>query len=199
MFSKGDSSTGKSHLSFKFAHDRVMQKKYATVGIDFFSKDIQVDGNIYRVQIWDTAGEELFKSLAVNFYRECLGAVVCYDITSQKSFDNLPYWIGEVRAQARLNAAILIVGTKGDLSEKRVIPTSKGEEFAKKEGALFAEVTSVIAEHESVNEAISELVKHTVKLLNDQVIKNSEISHTFPEKLSQMENKKAEGLDCCSR
>ena len=186
-------------MAYRFVHDQVLQKTFTTVGVDFLSKDFEVENNKYRVQIWDTAGEELFKSIAVNFYRECHGAIVCYDITSQKTFDHVPYWIGEVKKQAKKNAGILLVGTKSDLAEKRIVSKKMGEDLALKNGTLFAEVTSLDVKDNSVKEAVLSLIHLLVNMLKENVLKVSEIEQTFPGGLSQINETQPSGVDCCSK
>ena len=88
-----------------------MQKNYTTVGVDFLSKDIEIKNEKFKIQIWDTAGEELFKSIASNFYKECHGVVICYDVTNRKSFENLGYWLNEIKNFSVENVGVIIIGT----------------------------------------------------------------------------------------
>eukprot|EP01071_Lankesteria_metandrocarpae_P005015 Lankesteria_metandrocarpae@DN3810_c0_g1_i3.p1 len=91
----GDSGVGKTSLMNQFVHKRFSNQYRATIGADFVSKDVVVDGQQVTLQIWDTAGQERFQSLGVAFYRGADCSVLVYDITNTKSFGSLESWRDE--------------------------------------------------------------------------------------------------------
>ena len=99
----------------------------ATIGIDFLSKTMYLEDRTVRLQLWDTAGQERFRSLIPSYIRDSSVAVVVYDITSQKSFQQTRKWVDDVRGERGNDVIIVLVGNKTDLSEKREVKAEDGE------------------------------------------------------------------------
>jgi Ras-related protein Rab-6A len=114
----------------------------ATIGIDFLSKTMYLDDRTVRLQIWDSAGQERFRSLIPSYIRDSSVAVVVYDITSRGSFANVTRWIEDVRAERGADVVVMLVGNKTDLSEKRQVSSDDGEKKARDEGVLFMETSA---------------------------------------------------------
>ena len=168
------------------------------MGVEFFSKDIQHNNEKYRIQIWDTAGEELFKSIAVNFYKECHGVILCYDVTNRNSFSNLEYWLKEIKNNAHVDISILLVGTKIDLIDKREISTKQGEEFAIIHKTLFYEVSSLSNLNDCVGKAFQLLINQLLGMYSQDGRKslfNPRLSSLSKEEGTVMN---AQPADCCS-
>jgi len=116
----------------------------ATIGIDFLSKTMYLEDRTVRLQLWDTAGQERFRSLIPSYIRDSSVAVVVYDISSQKSFQQTRKWIDDVRSERGNDVIIVLVGNKTDLNDKREVTTQVGEEEAKKSGLLFIETSAKV-------------------------------------------------------
>ena len=114
----------------------------ATIGIDFLSKTMYLDDRTVRLQIWDSAGQERFRSLIPSYIRDSSVAVVVYDITSRGSFANVTRWIEDVRAERGADVVVMLVGNKTDLLEKRQVSSDEGEKKAREEGVLFMETSA---------------------------------------------------------
>lgn len=97
-----------------------------------------------RLQLWDTAGQERFRSLIPSYIRDSSVAVVVYDISSLKSFQNTRKWVDDVRAERGSDVIIVLVGNKTDLGDKREVTQAMGEEEAKRCGALFVETSAKV-------------------------------------------------------
>lgn len=97
-----------------------------------------------RLQLWDTAGQERFRSLIPSYIRDSSVAVVVYDISNAKSFQNTRKWIDDVRGERGNDVIIVLVGNKTDLSDKREVTTAQGEEEAKKNGLMFIETSAKV-------------------------------------------------------
>ncbi|EHK15837.1 secretion-related small GTPase [Trichoderma virens Gv29-8] len=133
----GEQSVGKTSLITRFMYDSFDNMYQATIGIDFLSKDRTV-----RLQLWDTAGQERFRSLIPSYIRDSSVAVVVYDISNAKSFQNTKKWIDDVRAERGNDVIIVLVGNKTDLNDKREVTTQQGEEEAKRQGLRFVETSA---------------------------------------------------------
>lgn len=137
----GDQSVGKTSLITRFMYDSFDSTYQATIGIDFLSKSLVVDGNKVSLQIWDTAGTERFRSLIPNYIRDLSAAVAAYDITSIISFDNIRSWINDIR-QEKENVLIVLCGNKTDLAEKRRVSYEQGQRLAEELGTLYMETSA---------------------------------------------------------
>jgi Ras-related protein Rab-6A len=116
----------------------------ATIGIDFLSKTMYLEDRTVRLQLWDTAGQERFRSLIPSYIRDSSVAVVVYDITSQKSFQQTRKWVDDVRGERGNDVIIVLVGNKTDLNDKREVTAQQGEEEAKKHGLMFIETSAKV-------------------------------------------------------
>ena len=127
----GDSGVGKSCLTNK-ATKNVFEDTYnATVGFEFFSFNLKLDEKIIKLQIWDTCGQEIYRSLITNFYRNSSLAVMVYAINNRESFENIDIWLKELRTHSNPDTKVFLIGNKVDLEEDRVIKREQGEEYSK--------------------------------------------------------------------
>lgn len=128
----GDQGVGKTSLITRFMYDTFDDQYAATIGIDFLSKTMYLEDNkTIRLQLWDTAGQERFRSLIPSYIRDSNVAIVCYDITDRKTFDNLEKWINEVKLERGNDVIIVLVGNKSDLNNKRQVSLEDLEKLAK--------------------------------------------------------------------
>ncbi|KAI1403560.1 ras family-domain-containing protein [Hypoxylon fuscum] len=138
----GEQSVGKTSLITRFMYDSFDNMYQATIGIDFLSKTMYLEDRTVRLQLWDTAGQERFRSLIPSYIRDSSVAVVVYDISNAKSFQNTKKWIDDVRAERGNDVIIVLVGNKTDLNDKREVTTAQGEEEAKKNNLMFVETSA---------------------------------------------------------
>ncbi|ORY72040.1 P-loop containing nucleoside triphosphate hydrolase protein [Pseudomassariella vexata] len=146
----GPSGAGKSALLLRYCDDQFdPESSTATIGIDFKSKKLAVRGKAYRLNVFDTAGQERFRTLSTSYYRGAHGVILVYDIASRKSFLSMERWIDEARANAAPDAALYLVGSKLDKvsSGGRAISFDEGKAFAESHGAGFCEVSSKTREN----------------------------------------------------
>ncbi|KAK6464376.1 ras family-domain-containing protein [Scheffersomyces coipomensis] len=146
----GDQSVGKTSLITRFMYDTFDETYAATIGIDFLSKTMYLDDNktTIRLQLWDTAGQERFRSLIPSYIRDSHVAVICYDITNKKSFNNLDKWIKDVKLERGDDVIIVLVGNKSDLSnDKRQVTIDDVEKLHRTIGSKFYIETSTKANH----------------------------------------------------
>ena len=126
----GDSGVGKSCLTNK-ATKNVFEDTYnATVGFEFFSFNLKLDEKIIKLQIWDTCGQELYRSLITNFYRNSSLAVMVYAINNRESFENIDVWLKELRTHSNPDAKVFLIGNKIDLDTERKVLKEEGENYS---------------------------------------------------------------------
>ena len=127
----GDSGVGKSSLTTK-ATKNIFEEAYnATVGFEFFTFNIRINEKIVKLQIWDTCGQELYRSLITNFYRNSSLAIIVYAVNQKNSFENIEMWLRELRTHSNPDAKVFLIGNKIDLINQRVISTEEGQSFSK--------------------------------------------------------------------
>ena len=115
----------------------------ATVGFEFFSFNIKMGDKVLKLQIWDTCGQELYRSLITNFYRNSSLAIMVYSITSKDSFDNIDIWLKELRMHSNPDAKVFLIGNKIDLDNERKVEKSLGETYSKDNNLnLFMEASA---------------------------------------------------------
>lgn len=117
----GDSGVGKSNMLSRYLSDTFSSDSKATVGVEFGSKNSEIDGNIVKAQIWDTAGQERYKSITNAYYKGAKGAILVFDITKKSSFDSVDKWIVDLKTNGDEHICIILVGNKSDLEEYRQV------------------------------------------------------------------------------
>ncbi|KRX02341.1 P-loop containing nucleoside triphosphate hydrolase [Pseudocohnilembus persalinus] len=139
----GDTGVGKSCLLLQFIEKRFRQKHEVTIGVEFGARMISVDNKNIKLQIWDTAGQESFRSITRSYYRSAAGALLVYDVTKRDSFTHLKRWLEEAQQNGNPNMSFLIIGNKCDCeNEQREVSQQEGAEFARQNGLEFLEVSA---------------------------------------------------------
>lgn len=138
----GDSGVGKTCVLFRFSEDAFNATFISTIGIDFKIRTIELDGKKIKLQIWDTAGQERFRTITTAYYRGAMGIMLVYDITNEKSFDNIRNWIRNIEEHASRDVEKMILGNKCDMNDKRQVSKEKGEQLAIEHGIKFMETSA---------------------------------------------------------
>ncbi len=139
----GDAETGKTCCLEKFAASDVFHTTYTpTIGIEFRIRDVLLDGTRIKLQIWETAGRETFRTLSETFYRGSQGLVAIYDTTRQDSFASIPHWIEKARRQGHPEAPVMLVGNKCDKIESKEVCYETTKAFADEHNFIFFEVSA---------------------------------------------------------
>merc|ERR1711981_1167972 len=120
----GDTGVGKSCLLLQFTDRRFQPIHDLTIGVEFGARMITIDKKQIKLQIWDTAGQESFRSITRSYYRGAAGALLVYDITRRETFTHLTSWLEESRQHASPNMTIMLIGNKCDDEDKRAVCTS---------------------------------------------------------------------------
>ena len=138
----GDSGVGKSCLLYQFIEGKFNNSLEPTIGIEFGTKIIDLDNQVIRLQIWDSAGQENYRSITRSYYKNTICAIMIYDVTKKYTFENLKKWMEEAQTHGHEEMVIVIVGNKCELDKEREVPFHKGKEFASRSKALFFEVSA---------------------------------------------------------
>ena len=156
----GDPYVGKSCITTR-ATKNIFENYYtATVGFEFFTFPCKINDQNIRLQIWDTCGQEEYRSLIQNFYRNASLAILVYAIDKRESFENLEIWLNEIKTKGNPDVKIFLVGNKNDLEDKRVVRTDEGKKFNEdNKFSLFIETSA----KSGMN--IQELFKNAAELL----------------------------------
>ncbi|CAG8543393.1 10962_t:CDS:2, partial [Ambispora gerdemannii] len=135
----------KSCLLLQFTDKRFQPAHDLTIGVEFGARFVNVEGKQIKLQIWDTAGQESFRSITRSYYRGAAGALLVYDITRRDTFDHLLTWLEDARQHSNSNTTIMLIGNKSDLDSKRAVSHEEGEAFAKQHGLFFMETSAKTA------------------------------------------------------
>lgn len=138
----GDSGVGKSSMLLRFADDTFMESYVSTIGIDFKIKTMKINDKVFKFQIWDTAGQDRFRTITTSYYRGAHGIIIAYDITNRTSFINLEKWLQEIKRFAVDDVTTILIGNKCDLKELREVTHDEGQELADKLDITFIETSA---------------------------------------------------------
>eukprot|EP00923_Selenidium_pygospionis_P040075 GHVN01069408.1.p2 GENE.GHVN01069408.1~~GHVN01069408.1.p2 ORF type:complete len:211 (+),score=23.33 GHVN01069408.1:1399-2031(+) len=158
----GDTGVGKSCLLLQFTDKRFRAEYDLTIGVDFGARHVQIDGKEIKLQIWDTAGQESFRSITRSYYRGSAGALLVYDITRRDTFLHITRWLTEVKENANPYLTILLIGNKCDMA-RREVETEEGIEFARQHGLIFLETSAKTAHN------VEEAFTYTAKKIYDNI------------------------------
>ncbi|XP_003379377.1 GTP-binding protein Ypt2 [Trichinella spiralis] len=153
----GDMGIGKTCVVQRFKNGTFLERQGSTIGVDFTMKTLIVDGKRVKLQVWDTGGQERFRTITQSYYRSANGIIICYDVTCRKSFKNVRRWLDDVLKFAAPNVVKLLVATKIDLENDRLVSTEEGEALAQAEQMNFIETSA--KENLNVDQAFENLAK----------------------------------------
>ena len=138
----GDSAVGKSNILLRYIHNRFSEEFHSTIGVEFGAKNLEIDDKIYRIQIWDTAGQETFRSITRAYYKNSVCACVVYDISNRSTFENIKSWVEDCKRLSPKTVLLILIGNKIDLENKREVTYDEGSIYAQKNGMVFFECSA---------------------------------------------------------
>lgn len=185
----GDSGVGKTCLLFRFSEDAFNTTFISTIGIDFKIRTIEVDGKKIKLQIWDTAGQERFRTITTAYYRGAMGIMLVYDVTNEKSFNNIRNWIRNIEEHASSDVERMILGNKCDMEETRQVSKERGEKLAIDYGIKFLETSAKSGIN--VEEAFLTLGRDIMSRLNRKMSDCSPSSSGAAVKITESRSKKS--------
>ncbi|KAI0272817.1 ras-domain-containing protein [Russula aff. rugulosa BPL654] len=175
----GNSSVGKGSLLLRFSDKQWLREDEAsaTIGVDFRVHKLEVQvvqGRKVKMSIWDTAGQDRFRTITASYYRGAQGVTLVYDVSNRESFEALPRWLEELENYVPPEVVKIVVGNKLDKEYSRQVPTSEGAAFAARTGCLFVEASATTAEGvtEAFNDVVARIID-TPSLWNEDKPKSS--------------------------
>jgi small GTP-binding protein len=137
----GESGVGKSCFLLRFVRD-TFEDTHSTLGVEFLSKIVETETHRIQLQLWDTAGQELFQSVTRGYYRGAAGALILFDIANAESFARVERWLSDIRSVARSDVVVVLIGNKSDLEAVRQVATADAAAFAQWHGMHYFEVSA---------------------------------------------------------
>ena len=159
----GDSGVGKTCILIRFIRDEFERDNPSTLGVQFMAKTIEMDNHIIELQLWDTAGQELFRAVTRGYFRSSAGAFICFDITDHHSFENVPKWLNDIRDLARKDCVCILLGNKTDLESERKVTKLEAQTFAESHNLYYFEC-SALSGH-NIHEAMTFCLEQIEKLI----------------------------------
>ena len=162
----GDEGVGKTCLSRRATKNDFENFYTPTIGFEFLSFNVKIKDKNIHLQIWDTSGQEVYRSLVNGFYRNSALAILIYSIDNENSFNNLESWINEIKEKSHPNVKIFLIGNKNDLENNRKINLNEGKKFSEEHGLnMFFEASAKTGfnAHKIFIEAANTLYEETLK------------------------------------
>lgn len=160
----GDSGVGKSNLLSRFTRNEFKLDTRSTIGVEFATRTVEIDGKKIKAQIWDTAGQERYRAITSAYYRGAVGALIIYDISKSESYENVSKWLKELKENADENIVIELVGNKSDLDHLRAVPTDEAKHFSAENHLLFTEASALDASN--VDLSFQQLLKSIYEMVS---------------------------------
>ena len=160
----GEAGVGKSNLLLRYVYDSFKEDYQLTIGVEFGEKLVKYNNKTYKIQIWDTAGQEQFRSITRAYFKSSICSFVVYDITNRETFENVKHWVEDCRNYMPKNVLIFLVGNKSDLEEQRKISKDEGEELADSFGLSFFETSA--KNNVNVNSIFGKSLEEIVKKID---------------------------------
>ena len=144
----GDSEVGKSCFLMRYSDNIFVENYITTIGLDYKLKYVQLEsGETIKVQLWDTAGQDRYRTIAKNYYKGSHGILLLYDITKENSFENIREWVQNIREEVYEKAIIFLIGNKIDKKDERKITTEQGQKLAAEYNLPFFEASAKSGEN----------------------------------------------------
>ncbi|GAB4831455.1 Ras- protein RABA1d [Ancistrocladus abbreviatus] len=198
----GDSGVGKSNLLSRFTRNEFSLESKSTIGVEFATRSLNVEGKIIKAQIWDTAGQERYRAITSAYYRGAVGALLVYDVTRHSTFENVERWLRELRDHTDPNIVVMLIGNKSDLRHLVAVPTEDSRSFAERESLYFMETSAL--EATNVDNAFSEVLTQIYRIVSKKSMEASEDANaaSIPSKGEKIDVGKEvsamKSVGCCS-
>ncbi|PHT76737.1 Ras-related protein YPT3 [Capsicum annuum] len=164
----GDSGVGKSNLLSRFTKNEFNLESKSTIGVEFATKSMNVDGKVIKAKIWDTAGQERYRAITSAYYRGAVGALLVYDVTRHVTFENVTRWLKELRDHTDPNIVVMLLGNKSDLRHLVAVSTDEAKSLAEREALYFMETSAL--EATNVENAFTEVLTQIYRIVSKKAV-----------------------------
>jgi Ras-related protein Rab-1A len=190
----GDSGVGKSCLLNQFVDGGFNESHISTIGIDFKIKTLEKNSKKYKLQIWDTAGQERFRTITSSYYRGAHGFIIVFDLTSIESWNNISYWLAQIKRNCLNKISILIIGTKNDLINKRTVFPEIINSYVKLNNLNYIETSA--RNNNNIQKAFLDIIDI---IINNNMQNNTELTPTVTRPRINIQTNTAKLLNkkCC--
>ncbi|KAK6157543.1 hypothetical protein DH2020_011791 [Rehmannia glutinosa] len=141
----GDSGVGKSNLLSRFTKNEFNLESKSTIGVEFATRSLNIDGKVIKAQIWDTAGQERYRAITSAYYRGAVGALLVYDVTRRPTFENVLRWLRELRDHTDPNIVVMLIGNKSDLRHLVAVSTEDATNVENAFTEVLSQIHSVVS------------------------------------------------------
>ena len=171
----GDSSVGKTSLLLKYTDNYFPELHISTIGVEYKIKELNINGRKVILRIWDTSGQERYRSITQNFYRNANGILFVFDLTNKVTFDNIKNWLTDSQ-NFETKVIKILVGNKSDLIEERKVDQDSVERYADKKEMQYYETSA--KDGNNVDKAFRELAELILENKTDEEIKEQYLDNT---------------------
>ena len=197
----GDAGVGKSCLTTKAAKDVFDETYSATVGFEFLTFNVKLNDKVIKLQIWDTCGQEIYRSLISSFYRNASLAMMVYSIDSKESFTHMETWLKEVKLQSNPDIKIFLIGNKADLEDQREVQLEEAKQFKNDNDIHYFSESSAktgLNAQQVFIEAAKLLYKEHLKYIKNPGPPKPRPDVPKPIKINPNKDEKKKSKGCCS-
>lgn len=195
----GDTYVGKTSLVNRFMGFEFTENYSCTISADFKIKSLSIDPSTgAELTVWDTCGQEKYRAITRQYFKDAHGIVLVYDVNNEKSFKGLSLWLNEINNNLKKDVSIVLVGNKIDLDDRK-ISKEEGNEFASKNGMIYVETSS--KEGININTPFENLANEIIKKIKENV--DNDYNETVEQKLKKLnerrefERQREKEVKCC--
>ena len=138
----GDAGVGKSSIILRYTKNEFNSQMVSSIGVDFKTKDLIVNNKKVKLQLWDTAGHERFRTITTSYYRGAHGIATVFDLTNRESFEHVEKWLEEINKYAKENVMRFLIGNKSDLANERQVSYEEVRALANKLNIYYVETSA---------------------------------------------------------
>jgi Ras-related protein Rab-11A len=191
----GDSFVGKTNIMSKYLKNEFHEDSKATVGVEFGSRQFDIEGHVVKAQIWDTAGQERYKAITSAYYKGAKGAFIVYDITRKDSFENVSKWADQLKSTADKNLTIIIIGNKTDLEDQRQVTSEEGQNKANSLESAFIETSA--ASGSNLDKAFEMMINEVYKKCHEEMLAEGDVEIEGGEEINLAKAPENSKKACC--
>ncbi|OHT17392.1 Ras family protein [Tritrichomonas foetus] len=191
----GASGVGKTAIVQRLVEDVFSNDKASTIGVEFTCYSTKIGDETVKLNIWDTAGQEKFRSVSRAYFRNAVGALLVFSYTDQTSFEELDSWLNDLQVLSIPNAVILLVGNKTDLTDSRTVSAGDAEAYAERNGIDFIETSALAATN--VTEAFIRLAAKVHEKVKKREIQSPTLQPKSNLNLSNQSQNTGSSSGCC--